>query len=95
MGNRPSPKHQLDRINVSGNYCKENCRWVTAQINAANRPRYSKCMGAYKRGARYVSKIGINNIVYVIGTYDSEIEAQDKYVKMFYEWYGFMPIKGD
>ena len=37
MGERPSAIHQIDRIDVNGNYCKENCRWVTPMENSNNR----------------------------------------------------------
>ena len=37
MGHRPSPKHTIDRIDPSGNYEPSNCRWVTWDIQAANR----------------------------------------------------------
>jgi len=37
MGKRPSTKHSIDRIDTNGNYCKENCRWATAEIQSRNR----------------------------------------------------------
>jgi hypothetical protein len=37
MGPKPSPKHSIDRIDVNGNYCKENCKWSTAAEQAMNR----------------------------------------------------------
>ena len=37
MGDRPSPKHSIDRIDVNGNYEPSNCRWADAMTQRANR----------------------------------------------------------
>lgn len=37
MGDRPSMKHQIDRIDSGAGYDKDNCRWVTAGENSRNR----------------------------------------------------------
>ena len=37
MGPRPTPRHQIDRINNDGNYEPGNCRWVLPEVNARNK----------------------------------------------------------
>jgi len=37
MGNRPSSNHSIDRIDVNGNYNKDNCKWSTRQEQALNK----------------------------------------------------------
>lgn len=41
MGKRPSPKHSIDRKDVNGNYCPENCRWETQSMQVVNRRKLS------------------------------------------------------
>jgi hypothetical protein len=37
MGDKPSLKHTLDRIDTYGNYDPSNCRWVLMDVQQANR----------------------------------------------------------
>ena len=52
MGLRPSAKHQIDRIDNTKGYCKENCHWVEKKPQMQN-TRISKWW--FVNGIRYAS----------------------------------------
>jgi len=43
MGQKPSLKHSIDRINCNGNYEPSNCKWATPQEQSTNKRR--RCNG--------------------------------------------------
>jgi hypothetical protein len=49
LGPRPSDNHSIDRIDVNGDYCPENCRWASVKEQARN-----------KRNNRFLSYDGRN-----------------------------------
>lgn len=61
MGPRPSPKHQIDRIDNDGSYEVNNCRWATPSENSRNRRNtiFVECDGEVKTLAEWSYFTGI------------------------------------
>jgi hypothetical protein len=62
MGEKPSPKHTLDRIDGNGNYEPENVRWAdkVTQGRNTNRVKLIEFMGESRCSAEWASLLGIN-----------------------------------
>lgn len=61
MGPKPSPTHELDRIDNDGGYSPENCRWTVRTINCRNRRsnRHLTHAGETLTIAEWVERTGI------------------------------------
>lgn len=53
MGEPPSQKHQIDRIDSSGNYEPQNCRWLSPTENLRNR----RCVKLTMEKAREIRRM--------------------------------------
>ncbi|MGL5925567.1 hypothetical protein [Chroococcidiopsis sp.] len=62
MGEAPTKEHSLDRINVNGDYCPENCKWSTRTEQNRNRRDsiYLTLNGKTEHIAQWAFELGID-----------------------------------
>jgi hypothetical protein len=92
MGIRPDGK-ELDRIDGTKGYYKENCRWVTKSHNNANRLKIKRY---FPRGVRqnknlFTARIKINSLEIHLGSRETIEAAEQLFLSTYKEWYGEMP----
>lgn len=94
MGERPSLKFSLDRIDTNGNYEPNNCKWSTMSDQIFNRRSHKRnSLGEVgirktKNGKRYQARITHNRKDISLGTFDTLEEAKKARQEAELKYYG-------
>ena len=84
MGKKPEGL-TLERINTNGNYEPENCKWATWEEQRQNQ----RARGYFWNRSikKWCAQIRVNHKKIYLGSFDSEEEARDAYIKAKKIWH--------
>ena len=82
MGEKPSPKHTLDRVDNDHIYCPENCRWATQseQVNNSRAVSNAKGYRWHNRANKWAAFIKIDGRCIHLGLFTKEQDARQAYL---------------
>lgn len=97
MGPRPTAKHTIERIDVDGHYCKDNCIWVDDRSLQTYNQRRLKRNTSGRTGVswneaagKWAVEISANKVRYRLGTFSDFEEAVRVRELAELEHYGFI-----
>jgi hypothetical protein len=87
MGPKPEPKrkYSIERKDVNGPYCKDNCEWADKATQSSNRRKQKGCsswfrgVSWHKAAGKWLAQITVNGRHKYLGLFDSEEEAAAVY----------------
>lgn len=94
MGEKLSPKHSIERIDVNGNYEPNNCKWATAEEQSINKRLYEnntsghKGVSKRKKTGKWKSYIRVKGKLITLGEYEDiqdAINARKQAEKLYWK----------